>query len=191
MKKIIILFTVIFALLFYSGSTRNTKWQFPLSSLTNNTPSETSEKISLPRTLTIPKLKVQATIEYVGKDETGAMDVPKKYEDVAWYRLGAIPGAKGNAVIAGHYDSETGPAIFTDLDSLQKGDEIIVHSQDGTEKIFIVRDKKIYEEKNFPIEKVFGKTDKRRLNLITCEGIFNEVSKNYSHRTVIFSEARN
>lgn len=46
-------------------------------------------------------------------DAKGNMDIPKRDENVAWYQIGYYPGSKGNAVIAGHYDTATGsPAVF-------------------------------------------------------------------------------
>src|SRR6266849_8717779 len=63
---------------------------------------------SLPKTISIPQINVSANIESVGMDKQGRMDIPQKADNVAWYNLGYKPGEKGNAVIDGHLDKQTG-----------------------------------------------------------------------------------
>ncbi|KKQ66767.1 MAG: Peptidase C60 sortase A and B [Candidatus Daviesbacteria bacterium GW2011_GWA2_38_24] len=141
-----------------------------------------------PTLLEIPSLGIKSNIEHVGLDSVGNMDVPKRAEDVAWYSKGYKIGQEGNAVIAGHFDTTAGtPAVFYNLEKLFVGDEIRVQGDGKTVK-FRVTGKQVYSSENFPLEVVFGDNPKSSLNLITCEGVFNSVTKNYSHRTVIFSE---
>jgi len=142
-----------------------------------------------PRTLTIPKLNITSAVESVGMDKEGRMDVPKDSDNVAWYNLGFKPGTLGSAVMAGHYDKATGaPAVFYNLSSLRVGDSVIVTGADNTKLTFMVTAKKLYPYNNFPLQTVFNTTDKPRLNLITCDGVWSSTSKNYSSRLVIFTE---
>lgn len=141
-----------------------------------------------PTALTIPKLSIQTKIEHVGKDKTGAMDVPKNTENAAWYSLGFRPGQKGSAVIAGHFDDKVGPAVFYHLSKLEKGDTVEITSDKQEKLVFRVVAIQTYPEKNFPKNKVFGKTDKQMLNLITCKGKFDKVKQEYSDRIVIYTE---
>src|SRR5687768_1091778 len=67
--------------------------------------------IGPPSLLTIPTLDINAAIEHVGLDQQKRMDVPQDVNNVAWYKLGPLPGQPGNAVLAGHLDSKTGPAV--------------------------------------------------------------------------------
>jgi len=150
-------------------------------------PAETSP--SQPQTLTIQKLGVNAEIESVAMDEKGNMDVPKQVMNVAWYNLGAKPGERGNAVIAGHLDTVTGkPAVFFKLSTLEAGDTIMVTDADNNSYTYTVVSKENYPYDNFPLQEVFGVSSKKRLNLITCEGSFDQTAKNYSHRTVVYAE---
>ena len=152
-------------------------------------PPVTSPEVTLPQKLIIPKLGIAAAVEYVGMDEKGNMDVPRNDNNVAWYELGFKPGAAGNSVMAGHLDTRTGaPAIFYQLDSLEKGDRIQIIGTDGSTKEFVVTHKQTYPYNAFPLVEVFGTSDKPRLNLITCEGRYNSSERNYSHRTVVYSE---
>ena len=145
--------------------------------------------VSLPQRLIIEKLAINTALEYVGLEGAGAMGVPQDFDNVAWYQDGPKPGEVGNAVIAGHLDRVTGdPAVFYYLSSLQIGDQIFSVAQDGKVYTFIVKDKKIYPYNQVPLEEVFGEYSGKRLNLITCQGIFNQRTQNYSNRIVIYTE---
>lgn len=151
----------------------------------------TPTEIPMPRPLIIgiPKLGIQADIDYVGVDENGAMEVPSTADRVAWFRYGYKPGEKGNAAIAGHYDNESGgPAIFFNLSKLEVGDEIYVQSEDGSQRKFIVTRKENYDLDTIPIDQIFEKSDKAKLNLITCAGWFNGEIRSYSQRIVVYTE---
>ncbi|MEK7570745.1 MAG: class F sortase [Patescibacteria group bacterium] len=146
-------------------------------------------EVGIPTSIRIPQINVTGQIEQVGLDSKKAMDVPKDADNAAWYKLGPRPGQIGNAVFAGHFDKESGaPAIFYDLTSLRKGDEIIITDDQGKELTFFVIRMVKYPYNSFPIGEVFGKTDKTMLNLITCHGDWSSSSKNYSHRYVIYAE---
>lgn len=116
------------------------------------------------------------------------MDVPKKWEDVAWYKLGPRPGEKGNAAIAGHLDSTTGPAVFWNLKDLQPGDTVAVIDDRGRKIDFKVTKTEIYKADEAPIADIFGPTQATRLNLITCDGTFDRNQKSYDKRLVVFTE---
>lgn len=142
-----------------------------------------------PVTLRLPKLGIETHIEEVGQDEKGNMDVPKKAENVGWYRLGVKPGEKGNAVIAGHLDTQTGaPAIFYKLSTLEPGDTVEIVDVYNNTLVFTVQKKVAYPTDEFPLQKVFGPSSEKMLNLITCDGTFNQSRKLYSQRLVIFSK---
>lgn len=143
---------------------------------------------ALPKTLIIPTLQIHAPIEYVGTTMEGAMDVPQDIWHVAWYTHGPRPGEIGNAVIDGHLDAKDGPAVFYTLINLSLGDKIFITDENGGKLTFIVTDKHDYPYNAFPINKVFGKTDKKQLQLITCSGTFDRTHENYSDRIVITAE---
>lgn len=198
MKKILLLlfiFLVGAALLTYSFFLSNAEsgeaGKNNLASLPGNDREnvDATPNDSLPQTLIIPSLDVSAKVEYVGMDAKRNMDVPKDDMNVAWYELGFTPGIKGNAVMAGHLDRATGaPAVFYNLERLKTGDTLIVRMRDGTELTYAVTGKATYPNERFPLVEVFGPHEKSRLNLITCEGSYDRSARNYSHRTVVYSE---
>lgn len=155
-------------------------------------PSPVEEKrYAPPQRLMIPTLDVDAPVEHVGLDAEKKMDVPKEAMNAAWYMLGAKPGEIGSAVLAGHFDKVTGaPAVFYRLGELEKGDEVQIEDETGQLLTFEVTDKVTYPHDNMPLEEIFAGRDGRRLNLITCEGAFDNSTRLYSHRTVIYATLR-
>ncbi|MFY9457633.1 MAG: class F sortase [Candidatus Spechtbacterales bacterium] len=147
-------------------------------------------QVGLPARLKIPVINVDSAVEYVGIAPDGAMDVPKSQDDVAWFELGPLPGANGSAVIAGHYGWKNGKgSAFDNLYKLRKGDKIYIEDDKGVIiSFFVVRESRRYDPKADASE-VFGSNDgKPHLNLITCEGVWDKVSKTYSKRLVVFTD---
>ncbi len=138
--------------------------------------------------LVIPKLAINTNIQSVGLTSKGNMGIPDNYTDVGWFNRGAKPGEVGNAVMAGHLDTYWWtPGVFRNLHQLTAGDDIYVN-ENGKTLHFRVTDKKIYDEHSTNLSEIFGKTDKRKLNLITCNGTWNSTVKRYNERLVVFSE---
>ncbi len=145
------------------------------------------ERVGNPTRIIIPKLNIEANIEQVGMTDTGRMDIPKNIDDVAWYDLGAKPGEVGSAVIGGHLDSKTGPAIFYKLYTLKPNDYITIIDENNKTYNFKVSEVKVFSDNNFPINTVFTRNDQSRLNLITCYGTYSKTLSNYNQRVVVFS----
>lgn len=143
----------------------------------------------LPARLKIPSINVDALVEYVGLTPDGAMDVPKERTNVAWFNLGSRPGENGSAVIAGHYGWKNGKAsIFDNLYKLRKGDKLYIENEKGVIISFVVRESRRYDPEADASD-VFGSNEgKPHLNLITCEGEWDKVSKTYSQRLVVFTD---
>jgi hypothetical protein len=142
-----------------------------------------------PTRLRIPALGVDAAIEDVGLTSDGAMDVPKDYDNTAWYAPGTRPGDVGNAAIAGHVDSKTGPAVFWELPTLKPGDAIFVVGDDGAERRFVVTGRESYQRADAPLDRIFGPTTARQLNLITCDpsSTFDRSRGGYASNVVIYA----
>jgi sortase A len=139
--------------------------------------------------LKIPKINIDAPVEFVGLTPAGVMGVPAGPSDVGWFDLGPRPGDIGSAVIAGHEGWENGiPAVFDNLHSLVKGDKIYVEDETGTTTVFVVRELRIYGQ-NDDASDVFTSSDgKAHLNLITCDGVWNTMDRSYASRLVVFAD---
>jgi len=156
-----------------------------------NVPTIKQQTISgLPVRLKIPVINIDAAVEHVGLTPNGEMGAPKGPIEVAWFDLGPRPGENGSAVIAGHYGQwKNGEgSVFDDLNKLKRGDILYVEDDTGATTIFIVRESRNYEP-NADASDVFNLNDgKPHLNLITCEGVWDAVSKSYSQRLVVFTD---
>jgi len=140
------------------------------------------KRIGIPQTLIISKINISTNVELVGEDSQGRMDVPKDVNNVGWYTYGFKPGENGNSVISGHLDSEIGPAVFYNLGLLNIGDEIEIMDEDNKIYRFKVANKATYDFDKVPLNEIFGNSDKPKLNLITCDGVFDRNTRNYSKR---------
>ncbi len=147
--------------------------------------------VGQPVRLKIPAINVDAAVEDVGQTPDGAMDVPKDFNDTAWYDLGVRPGAPGNAVVDGHVDSTTGKAVFWDLRKLVSGDQIIVVGDDGVERPFVVTASEAYTRADVPLDRLFGPTAETHLNLITCDSstAFDRTRGEYAGSLVVYARA--
>lgn len=143
----------------------------------------------LPTRIKIPKINLDAEIEYVGLTPHGEMATPESTSNVGWYELGVRPGEEGSAVIAGHYGWGEGKASsFDELHKLRVGDTFSVEDDAGGVTTFVVRANRRYDPED-DASGVFTSTDGgAHLNLITCEGDWDPVSKSYSKRLVVFAD---
>jgi sortase family protein len=153
-------------------------------------PAPPKPHIGQPLRLKIPAINVDAAVEQVGQTPDGAMDVPKDFNDTAWYDLGARPGEQGNAVVAGHVDSTTGKAVFWDLRKLASGDQIIVVGDDNVERQFVVTGSEAYGRADVPLDRIFGPTTETHLNLITCDSssAFDRTKREYAGNLVVYAK---
>jgi sortase (surface protein transpeptidase) len=149
------------------------------------------QRVAMPYEVRIPSLGVRARVQSVGKTETGLMSVPSgisQFRDVAWYREGVVPGMEGNAVVAGHVSGYLGvDAVFADLHHLTQGATVLVVDTDSVPRRFIVTRVARYPATETPIAAIFGETDGSRLNLITCAGEWNPVTRDYTERIVVYT----
>lgn len=160
------------------------------STLEAMAPARTALPSDLPQRLRIPTLSINATVQRVGIGKSGAMAVPTNFTDVAWYRLGTVPGVAGSAVMDGHVDNGLALAgVFKHLGEITVGDDVYVDTATSTLH-FVVTDIENYPYKDVPLEKVFLQHDTARLNLITCEGAWVQGEKTYDHRLVVYTQLR-
>lgn len=143
---------------------------------------------SEPVALDIPSIGVHATnIVGLGLADDGSLEVPSNPDHPGWFTPGPSPGQFGPAVIAGHVDSETGPAVFSELGNLTRGSRIHVSRQDDTTAIFSVDRVAVFEQDQFPTRAVYGNTTNRaELRLITCAGDYFERS-GYQSNIVVYA----
>ncbi|MFE0643786.1 class F sortase [Streptomyces sp. NPDC058877] len=142
---------------------------------------------SLPVRLRIPETDVDAPMTGLGLAADGSLDVPPagNRNMAGWYEQGTTPGAKGTAIVAGHVDNAEGPAVFYTLGALKKGHRIEVDREDGRTAVFTVDAIEVYDNQNFPDEKVYAEADRAEIRVITCGGGFSK-KNGYQGNVVAF-----
>lgn len=146
---------------------------------------------SRPIGLTIPSIDVHSSnIVGLGLQKDGSLEVPRNPSAPGWFTPGPSPGQFGPAVIAGHVDSDNGPAVFYRLGELRRGDQVKVRRQDRSTAVFIVDHVRSYRKDQFPTRKVYGNsTDRAELRLITCGGEYDD-KLGYLNNTVVFAHLK-
>jgi LPXTG-site transpeptidase (sortase) family protein len=143
-----------------------------------------------PQRVEIPAIGVSARVQPLVLDRAGALTAPTRYSDTGWYEAGPEPGEKGAAVIAGHVDSKRGPAVFYRLRQLQRGDVIRIRRTDGSSVRFRVDRIEQWSKAQFPTRRVYRRTSKPVLRLITCSGDFNSATGHYTANTIVYASRR-
>ncbi|MEV4561586.1 class F sortase [Kitasatospora sp. NPDC049285] len=140
-----------------------------------------------PVRLRIPRIGVDTALSDLMVQDDGHLAAPAAPDTAGWWSQGPVPGSPGTAVIVGHLDSRTGPAVFAGLGALRPGDEIDVRAVDGTSTTFTVQALRSYEKQDFPAEQVFGDTAEPSLRLITCGGDYDRTAHAYRANLVVFA----
>ncbi|MER5963149.1 class F sortase [Streptomyces sp. NPDC002057] len=143
---------------------------------------------SRPTLVAVPAITIEAPVMELGLDGQGRLATPPIDDPtlVGWYAKGVTPGERGTAVVVGHRDTRTGPAIFVSLDSLSPGNTVRVARADGKVAVFTVDRVVTYAKAEFPDKEVYGSTGRPELRLLTCGGAFDS-STGYDANIVVFA----
>jgi sortase (surface protein transpeptidase) len=137
----------------------------------------------------IPAIGVDSTLAALHVDAAGALVSPDDFGQAGWFSQGTVPGDVGPAVIAGHVDSYTGPAVFYRLEDLTAGDAVQVVRSDGRTVDFAVTRVARYPKHDFATGEVYGPTTGAELRLITCGGTFDRSRRSYLDDVVVYARA--
>ncbi|GAA2725125.1 class F sortase [Cellulomonas aerilata] len=143
----------------------------------------------VPVRVRIPDLGVDAEVGAVGKAEDGSVEVPTEWDDVGWYDGGARPGEPGPAVLLGHVDSTSGPAVFVRLPQARPGTVVEVVGDDGSVQRFAVDRLQSFPKTRFPTEAVYLPGLEPELRLVTCGGRFDRATGHYVDNVVVWASA--
>lgn len=141
---------------------------------------------SVPVGIDIARLGVRSGLERLARDSHSVLQPPRDFDLAGWYADGPQPGELGPAVIAGHVDSRTGPAVFYRLAELKAGDRVTVRRQDGSVLAFAITRVEQYPKAHFPTASVYGPAPGPELRLITCGGSFDRSAGHYRDNIVAY-----
>lgn len=140
-----------------------------------------------PPRLEIPSIGVRAHAVALGTTASNKLEVPRNWSEVGWWKGGSLPGRRGVAVVAGHVDSKSGPAVFHRLSELAVGSEVRFVHESGVVARFRVVGKDRYPKDRFPTEKVYAETRAPTMRLITCGGTFDGSTGHYRDNVVVYA----
>ncbi|PZF97231.1 class F sortase [Micromonospora deserti] len=144
---------------------------------------------SRPVGIAIDTLDLHAPVHSVGIAGDGSIAAPDaaRAQEAGWYDQGPTPGQYGPAVIVGHVDTSTGPAVFHDLRQLRSGDRIEVTRADRRVAVFEVNSVERFDKQRLPADEVFGDFSRPNLRLITCGGRWVGGETGYADNVVVFA----
>ena len=138
----------------------------------------------------IPAIGVATRLQRLGRAGDGTIEVPHgpdKWDVAGWYKDGTRPGDPGSAVILGHVDSTSGPAVFYRLRELRRGDRVEVVRAGGSRVTFTVQRVEQYPKRRFPTADVYYPTLEPMLRLVTCGGAFDRSTHHYTDNVIVFA----
>ncbi|MEV6795188.1 class F sortase [Streptomyces sp. NPDC051320] len=144
---------------------------------------------STPTRITIPSIAVNAPFTPLDIGASGQLNAPPPNNTnlVGWYRGGVTPGERGTAIVAGHVDTKTGPAVFLLLRTLKPASTVNITRQDGTIAVFKVDSVETFSKANFPNDRVYADTPDPQLRVITCGGAYDRKAQDYEDNVVVFA----
>ena len=142
-----------------------------------------------PVALIIPAIGVNTRLVNLGLAAGGTLQVPPDPAVAGWYTGSPRPGAIGSAILLGHIDSLSGPAVFYRLGHLRPHERVYVRRADGTLVLFRVDSVRWYPKSAFPTAAVYGPTPDPELRLISCGGVFDQRLKSYTSNVVVYATA--
>lgn len=154
---------------------------------TRRPPPPVSYPPSPPSRIAIPAIDVSSAVTPLGLNDDGTLQVPTSYAQAGWWDGGPTPGDQGPAVIVGHVDSHSDPAVFFRLRDLKPGNAVWVSRQDGSSVRFVVQRIAEVPKADFPSRQVYGAVSYPALRLITCGGKFDRSSGHYRDNIIVFA----
>lgn len=133
------------------------------------------------RRIVAPRIQLDSPV-VVSKIENGEWQVPKF---VAGHLEGtSSPGMGGNIVLSGHVQSISSGNVFARLDELKIGDVVTLRTSGG-DIAYAITGRNVVVNTDISVVQSSGREE---LTLITCIGTFNPLTRDYSHRLVVWGE---
>src|SRR5882757_9060739 len=144
---------------------------------------------SEPTQLSIPYIGVTAPFTKLSIGADGRLQAPPEDNPnlAGWYGDGPTPGERGSAIVAGHVDTKTGPAVFFLLVLLKPGEGVDITRADGSVAHFTIDSVETFAKNDFPDQRVYGDTPDAQLRIITCGGVFDHAKQDYKDNVVVFA----
>lgn len=151
------------------------------------TPKPLRIQMPAPVSIDIPAIGVSAPVIPLGLNADRTLQVPEDFGDAGWFTRGPEPGEPGAAVVVGHVDSQSGPAVFYRLRALRPGDVIKIQLRDRSTVRYLVTSRLAAPKNRFPTKLVYAQTKRPTLRLVTCDGQFDSSTGHYLDNYIVFA----
>jgi len=143
-----------------------------------------------PRALYIEALNIAARIMPMGVTANNSIQAPKNIYDAGWYTASAKPGHVGALFIDGHASGATRMGLFAYLDTLKRGDTLVIEKGSGEKLTYVVRATETIPEGSVDMNKVLAPytPGTSGVNLMTCTGEWVADRKTYTDRVIVYTE---
>jgi sortase (surface protein transpeptidase) len=163
----------------------------PETSSTGPAPSSTApapvEPKAQPVGLQIDSIDVSRfPVRDIGLEDDGQLEIPDETE-IGWYKYGATAGHPGATVLAAHVNWKGSQGPFSQLGTVEPGDQIEVALDDGTTRNYVVTERTMYGKLMLPRERIWRSTGPEELVLITCGGEFNPDIRSFKSNIVVYA----
>jgi sortase (surface protein transpeptidase) len=122
----------------------------------------------------------------IGLEDDGQLEIPDETE-IGWYKYGATAGHPGATVLAAHVNWKGSQGPFSQLGTVEPGDQIEVALDDGTTRNYLVTERTMYGKLELPKERIWRNTGPEELVLITCGGDFNPEIRRFKSNIVVYA----
>jgi sortase (surface protein transpeptidase) len=139
-----------------------------------------------PARVVVPRIGVDNPLVPVGLHPDKSLVVPDQAHVAGWYTGRPQPGATGPAIIAGHNQWGGRLGVFYRLHTLSAGDTVEVHNDDGSVVRFEIERLEQHPKSAFPTERVYGRTDRAEVRVITCGGHFDRSRGSHVDNIIAF-----
>jgi hypothetical protein len=119
----------------------------------------------------------------------GELEVPADYARAGWLVDGAVPGAPGPAVLGGHIDSRSGPAVFYRLGSCARATRSRWRCPTAAPSRSPSTTSCATRRTPSPHAARYRPVPGSPLRLITCGGAFDPAARSYRDDVVVFASA--
>jgi Sortase domain len=140
-----------------------------------------------PVRIRIAAVGVDSALEQLGRAADGTIEVPSRPAVAGWFTEGPWPGQPGPAVILGHVDSRSGPAVFYRVGRLRAGAAVLVDRADGSTARFRVTSVSRVRKTRFPTAEVYSPTLQPSLRLVTCGGRIDPETGHYRDNVIAYA----
>lgn len=142
-----------------------------------------------PRKIELPSLRVEAFIQRVGVTSANEMATPDNIFFAGWYIDSAVPGETGVSIINGHAGGRYVNGAFRHLNVLESGDLVRVQMGDLSWREFEVVSVDTYDLEQATAALYDDDKDiDRELRLITCDGVFDDITQTYDKRVIVVAK---